>query len=91
MEDKEGWPEVKELYLSWDTSPLFQLLEFRRGPFLLLEFPGTNIALWLVLTLLAWILIALVTVLLFRHARRKESLADRTRLVTGRSDSRVNT
>jgi hypothetical protein len=42
--------DVGRLYLTWGNSPLFRLLEFRRGPFLLREVPVSNLSLWLIAT-----------------------------------------
>ncbi len=41
------------IYLSWDLSPLFHLLEGKRGPLLLNFFETGNYVLWLILVLIA--------------------------------------
>ena len=45
------------IYFGWDVSPLFHLLEGRRGPVLLQQAPLSNAALWLILTAAASLLL----------------------------------
>jgi hypothetical protein len=53
------------LYVDWRLSPLYRLLEFQRGPWLLQRVPLDNYALWLITALLA----AVAMVLFYRRLR----------------------
>lgn len=44
--------DVDQIYLKWGNSPLFHLLEFERGPFLLQGVAVSNVSLWLIATAL---------------------------------------
>ncbi|UCD57421.1 MAG: hypothetical protein JSV16_16730, partial [Candidatus Hydrogenedentota bacterium] len=68
----------KQVYMSWSLSPLFHLLTFKRGPYLLQGIEATNMALWIIATIGMWTVLGIGFRFLFAPRRRAEPGADTT-------------
>ena len=65
--------DVGLLYLRWSSSPLFRLLNFERGPFLLQGVPVSNVSLWIIATALMTMVLGIGWFSTSAHRRREST------------------